>query len=120
MYLVDSHCHLNFPELAKELEEVVRNMGEAGVGCALCVSVSLETLPEILEIAVRFPCIYASVGVHPNHTEGNEPTEADLMTMARHPRVVAIGETGLDYYRMTGMPERQRTASEPMSAQHAG
>lgn len=83
-------------------------MEAAGVGCALCVSVSLETVPEVLEISNRFPFIYASVGVHPNYTDGKEPTETDLASMAGNPRVVAIGETGLDYYRLTETPQRQQ------------
>ncbi len=100
--LVDSHCHINFPELAGDLDGVVDRMRGAGVTHALCVSVSLETFPEVLAIAQRFPNIYASVGVHPGHHAGAEPTAERLVELAAHPRVVAIGETGLDYYRETG------------------
>ncbi len=106
--LVDSHCHINFPELAGDLEGVVARMRAAGVTHALCVSVSLETFPEILGIAERFPNIYASVGVHPNEGGGVEPTVERLAELAAHPRVVAIGETGLDYYRGTGDLDWQR------------
>jgi TatD DNase family protein len=100
--LVDSHCHLNFPELAGDLEEVIVRMQAAGVTHALCVSVSLDSFPEVLAIAERFSNIYASVGVHPNEHGGAEPIAEQLAELAAHPRVVAIGETGLDYYRETG------------------
>jgi TatD DNase family protein len=100
--LVDSHCHINFPELASDLEGVIARMRTADVTHALCVSVSLETFPEVLAIAERFPNIYASVGVHPNHHAEAEPTVERLVELATHPRVIAIGETGLDYYRETG------------------
>ena len=108
MTLVDSHCHLNFPELAADLDGVVERMTAAGVSHALCVCVSLETLPEVLAIAERYPNIYASVGVHPGHTECREPAMQQLVDLAAHPRVVAIGETGLDYYRQEGDLEWQR------------
>jgi len=106
--LVDSHCHINFPDLANDLEGVVARMHSAGVTHALCVSVSLEAFPEVLAIAERFPNVYASVGVHPDQHNGEEPTAKRLIELARHPRVVAIGETGLDYYRETGDLEWQR------------
>jgi TatD DNase family protein len=106
--LVDSHCHINFPELTRDLEGVLTRMHAAGVTHALCVSVSLETFPEVLAIADRFPSVYASVGVHPDHRGGSEPTSGQLVELARHPRVVAMGETGLDYYRETGDREWQR------------
>ena len=106
--LVDSHCHINFPDLANDLEGVVARMYSAGVTHALCVSVSLEAFPEVLAIAERFPNVFASVGVHPDQHDGEEPTAKRLIELARHPRVVAIGETGLDYYRETGDLEWQR------------
>jgi TatD DNase family protein len=106
--LVDSHCHINFPELAGDLEGVLSRMQAAGVTHALCVGVSLETFPEILAIAERSPNIYASVGMHPNERGGEEPTADRLAELAAYPRVVAIGETGLDYYRQGGDLEWQR------------
>ena len=106
--LVDSHCHINFPEFAADLPGVIERMRAAGVTHALCVSVSLETLPEVLGIAERFPNIYASVGVHPNERGGVEPNANQLAQLAAHPKVLAIGETGLDYYRQTGELEWQR------------
>ncbi|MEX3629059.1 MAG: TatD family hydrolase [Burkholderia sp.] len=97
---VDSHCHINFEGLADRLPEVLDKMREHLVTHALCVSVDLETLPQVLAIAEQHEHIYASVGVHPDHEEVREPTLADLVELAAHPKVVAIGETGLDYYRL--------------------
>jgi TatD DNase family protein len=96
--LVDSHCHLDFPEIASRLDQVLDSMQSAQVGAALCVSVSLEGLPAVLHLAETHANLYASVGVHPEHRDCTEPDLAVLVDHARHPRVVAIGETGLDYY----------------------
>ncbi|WP_321953004.1 TatD family hydrolase [Paraburkholderia bannensis] len=97
---VDSHCHINFEGLADRLPQVLENMRAQDVTHALCVSVDLETLPSVLAIASRFENVYASVGVHPDHEDVQEPSVADLVELAKHPKVVAIGETGLDYYRL--------------------
>jgi TatD DNase family protein len=105
---VDSHCHINFPELAADLDGVLAAMRSNAVTHALCVSVNLETLPQVLSIAERFPNVFASVGVHPDDQGGEEPDIDRLLTLAKHPRVVAIGETGLDYYRVEGDLEWQR------------
>lgn len=100
--LVDSHCHLNFEPLNTELEDVLRRARENGIGNMLCVSVTLETFPEVLALAHRHAHIFASVGVHPNEREGHEPAVDELAALAKDDRVVAIGETGLDYYRSHG------------------
>jgi len=105
---VDSHCHINFPELAADLEGVVAAMQSNAVTHALCVSVNLETLPQILSIAERYSNVFASAGVHPDDQGGEEPDIDRLVALASHPRVVAIGETGLDYYRLEGDLEWQR------------
>lgn len=97
--LVDSHCHLDFPEYTEGVEPLLANMAQAGVSHALCVSVSLERLPGVLALAERYDNLYASVGVHPDHEDAQEPSVEELVRLAEHPRVVAIGETGLDYYR---------------------
>lgn len=99
---VDSHCHLNFPDLAASLPAVLARMQESRVGHALCVSVNLESFPEVHAIAAEHPHLYASVGVHPDTEEGLDPTVEDLVRLAAQPKVVAIGETGLDYFRLTG------------------
>lgn len=106
--LVDSHCHLNLSELASNLPEIFANMEKNHVGYALCVSVSLPTFPQILALAERYPNVFASVGVHPDYEEEKEPTAEELAILAQHPKVVAIGETGLDYFRLKGDLEWQR------------
>lgn len=100
--LVDSHCHLNFEPLNAGLEAVLQRARDNGVGHMLCVSVTLETFPEIRALAHSHPPVFASVGVHPNEREGREPSVDELVEMANDDRVVAIGETGLDYYRSQG------------------
>lgn len=106
--LVDSHCHLNFPELVQNMDQVLESMRSNQVGHALCVSVTLDKFPEVLAIAEQYPNIYASVGVHPDYEDITEPTVSGLVELANHPRVVAIGETGLDYFRLTGDLSWQR------------
>jgi len=105
---VDSHCHINFPELAEKLPEVFGRMAENQVSHALCIGVELEKFPDIRALAEAHPNVYASVGVHPDHEHCAEPTVDDLVALADHPKVVAIGETGLDYFRLTGDLEWQR------------
>ena len=106
--LVDSHCHINFPELSENIQSLRLNMLEAQVGHALCVSVTLDKFPEVIDLAERFDNFYASVGVHPDYEDIEEPTVAQLVVLAHHPKIVAIGETGLDYFRLTGNLEWQR------------
>jgi len=108
MMLVDSHCHLDFPDLAADLEGVMALMRENQVSLALCVSVTLEDFPKVLAIAERYPHVFASVGVHPDYEGVSEPTPQALVQLAQHAKVVAIGETGLDYYRVKGDLEWQR------------
>jgi len=105
---IDSHCHINFPDLAGKLPEVFDLMAHNQVSHALCISVELEKFPEIRALAEAHPNVYASVGVHPDHEGCTEPTVEELVALADHPRVVAIGETGLDYFRLTGDLEWQR------------
>ncbi|HUX30636.1 MAG TPA: TatD family hydrolase [Thiobacillus sp.] len=105
---VDSHCHINFPDLASKLPEVFDLMAANQVSHALCISVELEKFPEIRALAEAHPNVYASVGVHPDHEGCTEPTVAELVALADHPKVVAIGETGLDYFRLGGDLEWQR------------
>jgi len=105
---VDSHCHLDFKELSDQLPVLLDNMQNAQVSHALCVCVELEAFDAVLETAQRAPNLFASVGVHPDYPDCQEPTVADLVQRAEHPRVVAIGETGLDYFRLTGDLEWQR------------
>ena len=105
--LVDSHCHLDFPELAENLDSILDRMKENDVAAALCVGVNLEDFPNVRKIAEDHPHIFASVGVHPDY-EVNEPSIDAIVALANHPKVVAIGETGLDYFRLQGDLEWQR------------
>lgn len=105
---IDSHCHINFPDLADKLPAVFDLMAQNQVSHALCISVELEKFPEVLALAEAHPNVYASVGVHPDHEDCTEPTVEELVALADHPKVVAIGETGLDYFRLTGDLEWQR------------
>ena len=106
--LVDSHCHLDFPDLAVNLDELLANMRDNDVSHALCVSVNLQDFPRVLALAEAHPNLFASVGVHPDYENLAEPQAAQLAALATHPRVVAIGETGLDYFRLKGDLEWQR------------
>src|SRR5438067_4304830 len=105
---IDSHCHINFPELAARMPEILAKMAENKVTHALCVSVDLPDFPSVLALAEQYPHIYASVGVHPDYEDTPEPTVEQLVELSNHPRIVAIGETGLDYYRLEGDLEWQR------------
>ncbi|QWD27539.1 TatD family hydrolase [Polynucleobacter paneuropaeus] len=97
---IDSHCHLDFPEFQSRLPEVLSNMEKANVQHALCVSVDLPDFPKVLKLAEDHTHLYASVGVHPDYEDTPEPSFEFLVETAKHPKIVAIGETGLDYYRM--------------------
>lgn len=100
--LIDSHCHLNFESLQKNISQVLHNARQNGVGHMLCVSVTLEKYPEVLALSHAHPQIFASVGVHPDEQQGQDPSVDDLVRRADDKRVVAIGETGLDYFRIKG------------------
>lgn len=106
--LVDSHCHLDFPDLAGKVDEALALMRENGVSHALCVSVTLGDFPQVRALAERYPNLYASVGVHPDYSDVPVVTEAELVALANHPKVIALGETGLDHYRIKGGAEWQR------------
>ena len=106
--LVDSHCHLDFPELAADVPAALAEMTEHGVSHALCVSVTLEDFPKVKALAEQHSNLYASVGTHPDYPDHPLVTVQELVELANHPKVVAIGETGLDYYRLQGDLEWQR------------
>ncbi len=99
---VDSHCHINFEGLGERLPELLARMRERDVTHALCVSVDLESFPAVLAVADAYENVFASVGVHPDHENVQEPDVDTLVALADNPKVVAIGETGLDYYRLEG------------------
>ncbi len=99
---VDSHCHLSFPELSARIDDIRADMAAADVDRALCICTTLEEFDDVHGLATRFPNFWASVGVHPDNEDVREPSLDDLVTLAARPKVVAIGETGLDYYRLNG------------------
>lgn len=99
---VDSHCHLSFPELSARVPQIRTEMAAAGVDRALCICTTLEEFPAVHALALTHDNFWASVGVHPDNEGVREPDVEDLATLAGLPRVVAIGETGLDYYRLAG------------------
>lgn len=105
---VDSHCHVNFPELAAQMPDILQKMNTNSVGKALCVSVNLPDWPDLINLVEQHEALYASVGVHPDYEDTIEPTVEDLVERSHHPKVIAIGETGLDYYRLSGDLSWQR------------
>ncbi len=116
--LVDSHCHLNFIDLTDfnhDLENVLMQARENGVEHFLCVCVELDDYPELCQLAENYPNISISVGLHPNTTVPIEPTASALIDLAKHPACIAIGETGLDYYR-TEAASAQQQQKERFSA----
>ena len=107
--LVDSHCHLDFPELRADLAGVLSRMSDNGVTHALTISTTLETFPAVREVAHAHPNVWCSAGVHPDEQrDGREASLEELLAMGSDARVIAIGETGLDYYRLEGDLEWQR------------
>jgi TatD DNase family protein len=96
----DSHCHLTFPDFEGRMPEIRAAMAEARVNRALCICTKLEEFDEVQALAERYDNFWASVGVHPDYEDIAEPTVARLVALAGRPKVIAIGETGLDYYQM--------------------
>ncbi len=107
--LVDSHCHIDFEDYAERMPQILDGMARNQVTHALCVCVNLADFPRVLALAEGHAQLFASVGVHPDQAENAGPAISDLVKRAQHPKIVAIGETGLDYYRQEGDLEWQRT-----------
>ncbi len=108
MELVDSHCHIDFEPLGARVTEVLSRARDHDVLYLLCVSVNLEDFPRVQALAQTHREVFASVGVHPNERKGVEPETAELVELAADPDVIAIGETGLDYFRSDGELDWQR------------
>ncbi len=108
--LVDSHCHLDFPDFADDLAGIVARAEASGVGRMVTISTRVRKLPDLVAIAERFPNVYCSVGTHPHHADEEDGITADeLVKLAQHPKVVAFGEAGLDYfYEMGSRPAQER------------
>lgn len=98
----DSHCHLSFPELQAQLPQIRQAMQDAQVDRALCICTTLEEFETVHQLATGYDNFWSTVGVHPDNEDVREPSVADLLQRARLPKVVGIGETGLDYYRLGG------------------
>lgn len=97
---VDSHCHLDFPEYANQVPTLLERMKAAKVTHAMCISVDMPDFPNVLALAEAYENLFATVGTHPDYEDTPEPTEDQLVELANHPKILAIGETGLDYYRI--------------------
>jgi TatD DNase family protein len=106
--LIDSHCHLDFEGLADRLPEVLAAMDANGIAGCMTIGVTLEEAPQVLAIAHAYPQVFASVGVHPEYADHREPDVATLCELGSDPKVLAIGETGLDYHWHKDRPEWQR------------
>lgn len=123
---VDSHCHLAFPELSGQLDGILAQMSAARVEAALCICTTLEEFDRVHALARQHPNLWATVGVHPDNEGVREPTVEDLLERASLPRVVGIGETGLDYYRLGGRSmeemawQRERFRVHVRAARQAG
>lgn len=106
--LVDSHCHLDFPDFANELDAIVARAEAAGVGRMVTISTRVRQIDKLLPITARFPSVYCSVGTHPHHADEEDGiSAAELIELTKHPKVVALGEAGLDYFYDNGSPEAQ-------------
>lgn len=119
---VDSHCHLDFPELSAELPQLLDAMRQNAVTHALCIAVEMAAWPQVHALAAAHANLYATVGVHPDYVDTPEPSVALLVEKARERKIVAIGETGLDYYRLEGDLEwqRERFRTHIRAAREAG
>jgi TatD DNase family protein len=106
--LIDSHCHLDFPDFSSDLDAIVARAAEAGIGRMVTISTRVRRLGELIAIAERFPNVYCSVGTHPHHADEEDGIPpGELVELTKHPKVVALGEAGLDYFYDNGSPEAQ-------------
>jgi TatD DNase family protein len=106
--LVDSHCHLDFPDFAADLDAIVARAEAAGIGRIVTISTRVRRLQGLLDIAARFPNVYCTVGTHPHHADEEDGIPAqELIGLAAHPKVVGLGEAGLDYFYKHGSPQAQ-------------
>jgi len=106
--LVDSHCHLDFPDFAPDLDSIVARAASAGIGRMVTISTRVRRQSELIAIAEKYDNVYCSVGTHPHHADEEDGIPVDeLVALTRHPKVVALGEAGLDYFYDNGSPEAQ-------------
>ena len=122
-FLVDSHCHLDFPDYAGKVDEVMARAGAAGVGVCLSIGTELKRFAGVRAVAEKFPNVWCSVGVHPHEAEKElQDDEAALIRETAHPKVVGIGETGLDYYyeHSPRQPQQQNFRAHIAAARQTG
>jgi len=122
-FLVDSHCHLDFPDYAGQVDRIVARAADAGVGVCLSIGTELKRFPGVKAVAERFPNVWCSVGIHPHEAEKELlDDEAALIREAAHPKVVGIGETGLDYYyeHSPRVPQQKNFRSHIAAARQTG
>lgn len=123
---IDSHCHLSFPELRQRLPDILADMRHAQVEQAICICTQMEEFEDVHALAMAHDALWSTVGVHPDTEDMREPDVAELVQLASRPRVVAIGETGLDYYRLNGRSiadmewQRERFRTHIRAAKQAG
>src|SRR5437660_12359062 len=109
--LIETHAHLDYPDFANDLKDVLRRAVDAGVTRIITVGTSVESSRRAIDLAEKYPAVYAAIGVHPTYAEeAEEDVFAPLRELAKNPRVVAIGETGLDYHRLQS--EKVATATQ--------
>jgi len=119
--LVDSHCHLDFPDFADDLDAIVARAASAGIGRIVTISTRVRRLGELLTIAERFPDVYCSVGTHPHHADEEDGIPADeLIELTRHPKVVALGEAGLDNFYQHGEAQERGFRAHIAAARATG
>lgn len=107
--LVDSHCHLDFPDFSAELDAVVARARAAGIGRIVTISTRVKKHPQVLAIAEKFPEVFCSVGTHPHNAHEELDIDAKaLVTLTKHPKIVAIGEAGLDYHYDNSPRDKQQ------------
>jgi len=122
-FLVDSHCHLDFPDYAGQVDRIVARAADAGVGVCLSIGTELKRFPGVRAVAEKFPNVWCSVGIHPHEAEKELlDDEAALIREAAHPKVVGIGETGLDYYyeHSPRVPQQKNFRSHIAAARQTG
>lgn len=120
--LIDSHCHLNMPELAGRLSDILAHMSQADIGQAIAISVDRDSSAEVLKLAEQHPNLYASVGIHPENPDTAEMSVDELIEASQHPKVVGIGETGLDYHWCSGdlAWQHARFTTHILASNHTG
>src|SRR5437764_5505293 len=115
--LIDTHAHLDFPDFANDLEDVLSRAEEADVKRVITIGTSIESSRRAIQLAEKYPSVYAAIGVHPSHIEeAEDDVITPLRELAQNPRVVAIGETGLDYHRLPSEKEAKEDQVQVMTA----